>query len=1143
MHTLIKPFRPCADWLKTMLQQRGLQSPDGRPLYRYRLSEAEFDSLAQMLRERCAANANTPDAQPGFAACWFLLAAEWWKRCYEGGAWAWAPICLHAGIRAEVTPAQRSGWVNDACRYWQLCDRIEGGKHYLGRVVANGGLPLRLISEAGGSVSRLLHIVQLEIVHSRLPMSEAQILAAVAERARLLPASYRQTHVLELLTEVLMTVRRLNNEIRLADSQDPVAWLDQTHPGWLNEFPLQLEEAHARSLLGGLVRQAHQGATQQRHFQIIRQLRFDSAGQPTRLEVLLETSGRINEVELLELLGRSAEEQGCLPAAMDLVAMSGGVSRQAGRLTRRDGIYQILAEGAALPSSWLQQDIELQLSRFGECLGQLDLPGGDAPDENEPWVFADTQPVSRLLTSGSARLREASCLIAVPPRMVSFTMEQDPVALGACDGRSILRAFAGELHLSLGKDSWQVRCADPSARESGTLVWHGLRVAHCQSQPARVYRGQEAAFEYLPTGERRRVPRNELFWQREQGELCPLDACRASGIGWLIWKRDGQIRSRARAVCLPENASIELMPAKEASQHDQIILRDWPASSVSAVSDLVEVLAENDGADWVLHCRSLSDTPPVSLTLAVRWQGGRMQRLTVPYPAEGAFLYRDSGEVRRESQALSVADLHGLNIRLQSIRPRRWQIELALQDCQASRVDIRTLPVTVRPGESVVDLRLFELQNDVRQLLAAADELDAKVRISVRRDGSVCRTLLVGRYRDHLIKTDRWVELVHGDTLPADEALKSTRMLAIPMLEPEMEACQLEAHQSELANTGRWAFDPDRFKPGVWLIYPAEGASLDCRPIAWYVDERFAGPPRSHNGLRAAMAKTERAERLEALQSQFEIMACDPDHADWCLVEHYIRQLGHLPLAGLDLWVALIHSPRAVIMALLQVEGFAERIAHRLNSELPFEWLLTAPQDWLDVLSALMVSHQTEDEGALRRWRRALESKLEWLRRLYPALELSIALALSRKLDRKQAREVELLIQSPEILRSSWIDRLLSGESSDVQGLLQRTSQSLAPNESGPTALRSYAAAFAHSSSGGLLLKQLNLPPDDWKYSLVVVPMAVAYDIAGKKSPDWLKNRGRLVALRNYRNFDSHWFDEAYKVAMVCAFDDGLITV
>lgn len=1136
MQVSTKPVYPFADWLAAMLGKRGLPKPDGRPLYRYRLSVAEFEALAQLLKSRTHSDLALLAKQRGFCACWFLFAAEWWKRSYAGGAWAWGPILREAGIHQEVSHPTRSEWVNAAAAFWHLQDRIEHGKRYIGQVVSNGGLPLRLLEEAASGVTKLLNMVQHEMSCSRLPMSDAQVMAALTEGARLLPESYRQRHVLELLADVLQTVKRLNDEAGGVAGEDPVQRLDRVHPGWIDDFPLQLDPEHARALLGGLVRRA-QASREQRLFQIVRQLRFDSRGQPARLEVMLETATRIETERLLELLGAGDVEL-ILPAAIALVLTAHGHSLHAGKLIRRDGVFQVQVEVTSLPPSWFGMDVALELSSFGQPIGEIELSGGDAPEELQPWVFEDTAPVARLLGSGDVRLRDASCLVLVPPGATSFHLTEDPESLGKYGDREVLRTCSGDLTITQKATLYQIICGDVSARDTGVVVWRGLGVESAQSRPPRVFIGEEEAYEVLPTGERRKLPTNELFWQFEKGVHLPFGGPRKSGMGWLLWKRNDQVKSRARAVCLPTQATLRIEPCDNGLMDGSVILHGWPAASIEPVTELARVMTHREGNTWTFNCQKTSATPPINLELMVRWSGG-VQTITVPYPVEGAFVYNDARETVASGRCVSVSDLLNLHIRIQSARAKCWQVQLLLKDSNGGQLASRSFPETFAGASTVTDLRLFELQEDVRQLLASVNELDAQVRISIRHNGQECRYLTVARYRDKLIREPRHVALAESVVLPTEEVLRASRLLALPMLAPESEAVVLDPKYTESACTGRWVFNPDRFKPGVWLIYPEAGSALDCRPIAWYVEERFAGPARQHHGLRAAMELVQRSDRLEALKSQFEHMADSPGHADWKLVEHYVHKLGHLPLAGLDLWVALARSPRAVIMALLTVDGFAENIAHRLSTELPFEWLLTSPQDWRQAVSARVAMCNQDDEREKRLLKREMEASLEWLRRVYPALELSISLALSCGLSRHLPEEVKMLLAEPDVLRKEWLQRLLHAEKSDVQGLMQRISHA----GRRPAELKGYANRFANTTKGGRLLQRFRLTQDDWRFSLAVAPLAIAYDIAEGRAPDWLDNRSRLVALRNYRSFDTHWFDEAYKVAMVCAFDDGLIEV
>lgn len=136
-------------WLNAFLARRGLQRPDGRPLYAYKVIDDEYAQLKDHLKGvNCGKH-----CQGGFSALWLLFASEWWKREYDGGAWAWSPL-FDAVAMHEPDQFAKQAWVEAASTYWKLADDICVGKKHIGKVVVNGGLPLKLIRDAEGSLSR-----------------------------------------------------------------------------------------------------------------------------------------------------------------------------------------------------------------------------------------------------------------------------------------------------------------------------------------------------------------------------------------------------------------------------------------------------------------------------------------------------------------------------------------------------------------------------------------------------------------------------------------------------------------------------------------------------------------------------------------------------------------------------------------------------------------------------------------------------------------------------------------------------------------------------------------------------------------------------------------------------------------------------
>lgn len=158
---------PLARWKRELLSLRSLAQQDGRPLYRYRLTEAEFGALETLLRDNL--RTRTPlvrfdlkniTGQAGFPALFVLYGAEWWRRRYDGSGFSWDPILEDLGADPRQWPAgERSDCVRSGLRAWGLQLRESGGLRFLGTVAVQGGLPLRLLAEARGGIGQVLRRV------------------------------------------------------------------------------------------------------------------------------------------------------------------------------------------------------------------------------------------------------------------------------------------------------------------------------------------------------------------------------------------------------------------------------------------------------------------------------------------------------------------------------------------------------------------------------------------------------------------------------------------------------------------------------------------------------------------------------------------------------------------------------------------------------------------------------------------------------------------------------------------------------------------------------------------------------------------------------------------------------------------------
>ncbi|MEW8053281.1 MAG: STY4851/ECs_5259 family protein, partial [Candidatus Thiodiazotropha sp.] len=201
-------------------------TPDSRWLYAYEIDDVEFNQLEEILRRAYAVNGTDWNREVG--AAFFLYAAEWWRRYYDGHRWSWQPILHSLGIhRDDWSSSTVRCLVEDGLRYWRLNLNRTRGLRYIGVVARQGGLPVSILSNASSHIGQILG----RVLKLSTPGTSRQTLYSWIKSLKdRLPASYQDDHTLELLTDLAEGVLRIVHQAGLTSSDDAIAHLDATLP-------------------------------------------------------------------------------------------------------------------------------------------------------------------------------------------------------------------------------------------------------------------------------------------------------------------------------------------------------------------------------------------------------------------------------------------------------------------------------------------------------------------------------------------------------------------------------------------------------------------------------------------------------------------------------------------------------------------------------------------------------------------------------------------------------------------------------------------------------------------------------------------------------------------------------------------------
>lgn len=148
------------EWMQGMLRRHGLEQPDGRPLYCYKLGRKDMDELEGLLLSLFAQPKCGNPYWFASATCgaFVLYCAMRFAYTYGGGKWHWRELL------APIIPnddwfesAHRSEIVKRGAEYFVHRDRItREGLRFIGYVAAQAGTPLLALSNRECSLSRLV---------------------------------------------------------------------------------------------------------------------------------------------------------------------------------------------------------------------------------------------------------------------------------------------------------------------------------------------------------------------------------------------------------------------------------------------------------------------------------------------------------------------------------------------------------------------------------------------------------------------------------------------------------------------------------------------------------------------------------------------------------------------------------------------------------------------------------------------------------------------------------------------------------------------------------------------------------------------------------------------------------------------------
>lgn len=948
-------------WLSSLLESMGLPNPDERPLYAYRCSTERFEEARDVLARW------SPRRDPGAGGRVFAVyAAEWWRRHYDGGPWAWQPLL--DSIRCEAPFPELYEPLRNAWRWWRIRPVVLGASvRYLGTCACQGGLPLRFVSNSQSNVRRFLRALLREYRLFRRVVDDGYTLAEPLRSH--LPRSLRQEPVYRLCADVMDQIWELRDVVKQQD--DPVAILDRQTPEWRSRMPIDLGDGQARGLIDSLLRDAATGeSTETGEFRVLRYITDTASGRSLVVEPRVPR--RMSAAMVTRLVNIPADD---LPGRFQLrVDGSRPLPIANGRVAGDDVVFSgVLVEPEDL-APVADREIRWFL-QAGRRIGDSFAPrGGGAPADDLPWVFAATEDDELrldLYAEGSIRTRFPRVAVACHDETAQALRqypdcrcwETQPIA-----GR-VMFDVEGDVRLDTPVGTCRIRTAQEQERQ----FEHRLVGARCFDfeAPVPVYRGAPKLSSIEPEGAQRPVPAAQVSWRASRGDAW-LRNPDSAGVWRVRRVVDGETVFLSKICWAGADFSAKVVPGRESTRG----FVDVTGASLDVACEHPQMNVETDRRTDRLRVtlRFVPDVaagtgggrkdPPPHVKLATRWPNGSTLPVTVPFPGRGArFVHPDHGDADRR-RALSVESLYGW--RALAISPRTSDAFRLVGELRASDLDARmqaahhfnvALP---KIGEGVSELPLILVHDELESLFAVTKLLDARIHLELTSGGFKEAQTVIRRFACdvEVSSDDASVYRVPARCVPDGAPVTFE---AFSLENPGLGRTPLEPAENDGEVKG-WKIPESALRRQTRVVLARSGDQYFAHPSVDASDRAPLGAEEARSLAEAASIADMEA-RIAAMKRILQDMVEGGNRENWEYLADLLDVSRGLPATTFDALDCLSDDPAALVRLLLRTprEEARARI-WRLEHELPFTWLLVPVRVWRNEMTATHRAIRTELE-------------------------------------------------------------------------------------------------------------------------------------------------------------------------------------
>lgn len=1080
------------DLIQSFLEKRGIDTPDGRPLYEYKISNGRYDLLKTLLK-------NYWEDSTVCFACFVLYSVEFLRAESSEGHLKWEYIFDSIGKEHLNNPQTRTKIVEIGLKYWNR-EVFQGqNREFLETLRFESGLPNSSLHDNNNLSSLIKSIFQLIETYR---FNEEELIPLIEERIEKypIPMVLRQDNFYRLVTKLCSKFLVFKDQFDLASKSNPTEYLQSQMTTWRNEMPLKIEGDRMNEFFNKIISDISKLERLERMPIRMESHLWDSNGKYIIKTLLSISKGVYSH----ESFGLKDVEFNTLPSYFSLnIEFDGRVKYltsftkvNSGKISARG------LDGFQLPIEIIDKDWILTFSSENmELRVELDLAKYFKIQSNEPPVFTE-EINGKWVFRGSAPLsiKESVCRVLIDESLFSipnFAIQKvgktfQGLTMYQVESNCLINDIESQtaFWVKLAQESDSIKTLNFSDRlltESGSFdflkgtknQFLGFPRVHLLDTKHGLKENFYGSVE---------VFNNEKKWEVTDPNVFGRKRFRFKD-------RNGNILGTKVLNIFPPDFKVFVKPNSQLielqSERNFILFesRNGIETEINSTNKKIEVRVNPDEVD----------STKIDVFFAIKFDSGEIMEIKIPNPNFNEVFVDGSGIVVERS-SFSISNIHGLSINVNNFlgKAEKKTYKLKLYDIhnrEASSLVIKK-EISVAPY-SLKRLPLCQWVKSVNQLFALTQNTRAKVRIASSKPHHY---LEIAKYDMDLVfdgstgllsceneETELYLKL---SAFRLDKVFNLNELVDIQFVENK-------GNIVEILPTN-----------GIWFVFSHSNFSKSIIPMVIIKGENknIAADSPIHHLCEGSFLDYD--QRIQRFKEFFDNCHLNFDHEVWKELNELFKVTEHLPISALDAWKGLVKSPKGMLTLLFS--SYADStLIQRVSQELGFLWHLVSVFRWQQAYSAWL--RKLTDSEAYRQIADDFKSnKLDFIKN-----ELGLDSL------------VELLNQNPQNIPIQVLEYLINSPINGEQGRL-----GVRARHPDGVYWSSYVGDFIVDKFSQLpeeLKSILPLGLRSWQKPVIYLPVILAYhSVNGRLIKAIELNPEILLGFKLNMDFDKEYFDDVY---------------